>query len=184
MGLGALLIAAPGLGNIGSASLYDQAFAEKGGNGKGGGGANSNNGGDRSAGKNGGSPNATTNFASNQTGNQKQLALTDPSHPSMLGRWNSAKPLDHPAIQAHIRNGNFQGTIGMIAAYVYAEAQAVLGTDESTSVDLAAAEANMEANSNRGLWSEIREAVREKMGLQTEESEPAPATEATTETAP
>ena len=164
--VGALLIAAPDPGNIGGASLYDPAFAEKGGNGKGGGGGNSNNG--RSAGKDGGSPNATTNFAGD---------LTDPSHPSMLGRWNAAKPADHPAIQAHIRNGNFQGTIGMIAAYAYAEAQALLGTDETAATDLATAEETMAANSNRGLWTEIRDAVRAKMGLDTEVSEEASSTE-------
>ena len=176
--VGTLLIAAPSPGNIGSASLFDQALAEKGGNGKGRGGGNSNNGGNRSAGKNGGS-NATTNFATDQTGEQKDLALTDPSHPSMLGRWNATKPLDHPAIRAHIRNGNFQGTIGMVAAYVYAEAQAVLGTDETATTDLETAEETMAANSNRGLWTEIRDAVREKMGLDTEESEPVSSTEAT-----
>jgi hypothetical protein len=248
--VGALLIAAPSPGNIGGGSLYDQALAEKGGNGKGRGGGNSNNGGNRSAGKNGGS-NATTNFAADQTGKQ-ELALTDPSHPSMLGRWNAAKPLDHPAIQAHIRNGNFQGTIGMVAAYVQAQtaynslqdelaqaqsaldstdmatleqalADALAGTQYDTEEaydaavaenpdlanpeveaaqqaiadyqtaeqlvaeselaldDLETAEANMVAYSNRAPWSEIREAVREKMGLEPAENDLATAT--STETA-
>jgi hypothetical protein len=121
--LGAALIAAPSPSHVGGDSLYDQAFAEKGGNGKGGGGGNSGNGENHSAGRNGGATDSTTNFAAAQTGKQNQLALTDPSHPSMLGRWNSAKPLEHPAVQAHIRNGNFNGTMGMIAAYVSAQAR-------------------------------------------------------------
>jgi hypothetical protein len=40
---------------------------------------------------------------------------------SRLGRWNAAKPFDHPAIQAHIRNGNFTGTIGLMARYILAQ---------------------------------------------------------------
>ena len=46
---------------------------------------------------------------------------TAPSKKSALGRWNAVKPIDHPAVQAHIRNGNFNGTIGLNAAYVLAQ---------------------------------------------------------------
>ena len=49
--LGALLIAAPGLDNVGGGVSYDQAFAAKGGNGKGNGGGNGNAGGNSSSGR-------------------------------------------------------------------------------------------------------------------------------------
>jgi len=272
LAFGALLIAAPGLDSAGDGLSYDQAFAAKGGNGKGNGGGNgkggSSNRGGNSASARGGdtSSDDTTSVASVGQGKQKmsakELALSDPlapAHPSMLGRWNAAKPIDHPAIQAHIRNGNFKGTIGMVAAYASAQtayksmeadlaaAQAALeGTDDATLqanltaaltalsypdlkayetavsagaatdpaveaakaaieayesaesiveageqalADLAAAEANMEAYSNRAPWSDIRDDVRTKMGLDPAEndlvseepteptSEPAPVTE-------
>ena len=229
--LGTALIAAPNLGNLGSESFYAQAFAEKGGNGKGNGNQGSN-------GKSG-DTHAAGNGSAATNANQKQIALSDPlapAHPSMLGRWNAAKPIDHPSIQAHIRNGNFDGTMGMIAAYAQAQAAynsvqaqiattqtALNGTDMATleaaltsalsgtpydSVeaydeavtldpnladpeveaakqaiqdynaaealvaahelaldDLETAEANMAFYSNRALWSEIRDDVRAKMGL-------------------
>ena len=77
----------------------------------------------------------------------KQLALTDPTapaHPSMFGRWNAAKPLTHPAMQAHIRNGNFNGTIGMLTHYglaqtAYNELEAQAAAAATAATDLAAA---------------------------------------------
>jgi hypothetical protein len=248
--LGAALIAAPNLSHIGSESLYEQAFAAKGGNGK----ENGNNGnggkagGAQSAGKSG-SAAAKTNFAAaGTTAKQKQLALSDPlapAHPSMLGRWNAAKPIDHPSIQAHIRKGKFNGTMGMIAAYAHAQttynemqdqltaaqtlvngtdlatleaalstalvgtlytnveayndaveldatlmdpeveaakqaiadyeaAEAAIAAGELALDDLATAEANMTAYSNRAPWSDIRDDVRAKMGLEPTENDLAP----------
>jgi hypothetical protein len=266
LAFGALLIAAPGLDSAGDSLSYDQAFAAKGGNGKGNGGNGkggaSNRGGNSASAKGGDTTSDDTSLASTGKGKQKtsakELALSDPlapAHPSMLGRWNAAKPIDHPAVQAHIRNGNYNGTIGMVAAYANAQstynsmeadlaaAQAMLdGTDavalqtaldsalltagyntvadyelagipdpavdaalqamadyeaaadvveagEQALADLAAAEANMEAYSNRAPWSDIRDDVRAKMGLDPAEndlvsedpaeatSEPAPITE-------
>lgn len=249
--LGAALIMAPSLTDIGTEFGYDQALAAKGGNGKGNGngkgGSNGNAGGNsQSAGKSSSkSTESTTDVASaGTTGKQKskdkQLALSDPTvpaHPSMLGRWNAAKPIDHPAIQAHIRNGKFNGTIGMVAAYAKAQsdynsmeadlaaaeatvaaadrttleaalmsaltaagytdlasyeaagvedvgvetaqdaiaaldaAEAVLAAGEQALDDLAAAEATMEAFSNRSPWSDIRDDVRTKMGLDPTEND-------------
>jgi hypothetical protein len=132
LALGAVMIVAPSLGNIGTDIAYDTALAAKGGNGKGNGGGNGNTRGNSQSAKGKGTSSATggtTDVASvsakgKQKTSAKQLALTDPlapAHPSMLGRWNAAKPLDHPAIQAHIRNGKFNGTIGMVAAYAVAQ---------------------------------------------------------------
>jgi hypothetical protein len=254
--LGAVIVTAPSLTNIGSDSIYDSALAEKGGNGNGKGNSG-NKGGNKSAAASAASAagaGGATN-GSRQKSKDKQLAVTDLSalaHPSMLGRWNAAKPIDHPAIQAHIRNGKFNGTIGMVAAYAQAQANydtyqqgladlsvtdpaaaalasaliaagytsveqyqaAVLAgeaapvaaidtalapttttttTGETTTTpmsdaqiqaaedlatlevtafsDLTAAEANMEAYSNRAPWGEIRDAVRAKMELDPAEND-------------
>ena len=259
--LGVAVIAAPSLSNLGTDHLYDQAQAAKGGNGKGKGG----NGGDAggSAGNGGGNSSADgsteTDLASTTPKGKekvtaKELALSDPTapaHPSMLGRWNAAKPIDHPAIQAHIRNGKFNGTIGMVAAYAHAQttyndmetdiatAEALLASTDPAALqsslatalqtagygdptafdaaaalqsyrtavqdgtatedaaieaalgaidaydnavdvaaagaqaldDLATAEGNMEAYSNRSSWIEIRDDVRTKMGLDPTEND-------------
>jgi hypothetical protein len=229
--LGAVIVAAPSLTNIGSDTIYDSALAQKGGNGKGNSG---NKGGNKSASASVAASGSATN-SSKQKSKDKQLALTDPlapAHPSMLGRWNAAKPIDHPAIQAHIRNGKFNGTIGMVAAYAQAQAgyndlEAQAAAAEAAAIaleaelagagyltveeyeaavlaetqeridtldqaiaaaetaplapaeadmtaafdDLAAAEANMEAYSNRAPWGEIRDDVRAKMGLDPAEND-------------
>lgn len=264
--LGTALVVAPSLDNLGTGHVYDQAQAAKGGNGKGKGGGGpggpggSNAGGNQSTGASTETDLASTTLQGNEKVTAKELALSDPTapaHPSMLGRWNAAKPIDHPAIQAHIRNGKFNGTIGMVAAYAYAQttfndieadlaaAQALLGStdpaalqsalaaalqtagygdpaafdaaaalqeyNDAVAIDptaadpavqsalddleayndaaatvaageqaldnLATAEANMEAYSNRSPWSEIRDDVRTKMGLDpTENDLAAPAT--------
>jgi hypothetical protein len=253
LALGTILILAPSLADFGSELGYDQALAAKGGNGKGKSAGQGNAGNSQSAGKSSKSTKSTTDVASvgatKQKSKDKQLALSDPTapaHPSMLGRWNAAKPIDHPAIQAHIRNGKFNGTIGMVAAYAKAQsdynsmeadlaaaeatvaagelaaaldlalktagyvngyadlqaytdsgiavaevdaAMAALGTQavptpdelqaaqdaidagEQALDDLAAAEANMEAFSNRSPWSDIRDDVRVKMGLDPTEND-------------
>ncbi len=197
----------------------------------------------------------TAGAVSKKAAANKQLALTDPAHPKMLGRWNATKPVDHPAIQAHIRNGNFNGTIGMIAAYAQAQttyngleaglaaaagvvkagqdaatlaaalaaagyvdlaaydaavladpaltnaaidaarttlgtqtvptaeeiaaAEAVLQQGQEALAGLATAEANMAAYSNRAPWGEIRDDVRERMGLDPAEDDLAPVAPAT-----
>jgi hypothetical protein len=258
--LGAALVVAPSLDNLGTGHVYDQAQAAKGGNGKGrGGGGPGGPGGGNAGGNQSTGAGTEVDLASNplkgsEKVTAKELALSDPTvpaHPSMLGRWNAAKPIDHPAIQAHIRNGKFNGTIGMVAAYAYAQttfnnmeadlaaAQALLGSTDpaalqgalaaalqaagygdpaafdaaaalqeynnavaidSTVADpavqsaldaieaydaaaatvaageqaldnLATAEANMEAYSNRSAWSEIRDDVRTKMGLDPTEND-------------
>jgi hypothetical protein len=202
-----------------------------------------------------------------KTSSSKKVAVIDPeapvpAHPKLLGRWNAAKPITHPAIQAHIRNKNFKGTIGMLAGYAVAQqtyndleadiaaAQGVLDTqkeaedsqkalddalaaegytgptetdprtaldkyEEAVAADPAAtvqavedaksalkeapteqevaeanatleageaalqelkdAEATMEAYSNRAPWSEIRDDVRVKMGLDPTEDDVAAA---------
>jgi hypothetical protein len=248
--LGAVMVAAPNLTNIGTDSSYDSAWAAKGGNGKGnGGGKGGGKGNSKVSGKSASAGSASAGNigvgAGKQKSNARSMALSDPSlpaHPSMLGRWNAAKPIDHPAIQAHIRNGKYNGTIGMVAAYAQAQANydgyqdslagadpavaalaSALNTAGYTSVeqyeaavaagapsvaaidtaltttttdtttgatttttmtpdqidaaenlaeqevtafsDLSAAEANMEAYSNRAPWGDIRDDVREKMGL-------------------
>jgi hypothetical protein len=66
LALGAALILAPSLTNIGSGSMYDSAFADKGGNGKGGG-SNGNGGNGNGGNGNGGNGNGGGN--SSRTGN-------------------------------------------------------------------------------------------------------------------
>lgn len=93
---------------------YQPAEAGK-GNGKGNGNGNGN------AGGNGGSANPG-NSGDQSLGKKPELVLAGQgAEASSLGRWNAAKPFDHPAIQAHIRNGNFNGTIGMMAGYIVAQ---------------------------------------------------------------
>jgi len=124
LAFGALLIAAPGLDNAGDGVSYDQAFAAKGGNGKGNGGGNGNGAGrgasSQSASKGGGkSPksSSTTEDVDVASLDESNKKIKDPDHPSSLGRWNATKDFMHPSIQAHIRNGNFNGTIGMLARF-------------------------------------------------------------------
>lgn len=249
--LGIALIAAPSISNLGTDQPYDQAQAAKGGNGKGkggnggAGGGNAGNGGGNSSAGSTETDLASTTPKGSEKVTAKELALSDPTapaHPSMLGRWNAAKPIDHPAIQAHIRNGKFNGTIGMVAAYAsaqttyngleadiavaeellalsdpaelqnslttalqtagygdlqsykdavatdpavadpdveaalddieaYDNAAAVVAAGTLALDDLASAEAKMEAYSNRAPWSDIRDDVRTKMGLDPTEND-------------
>jgi hypothetical protein len=264
--VGTALSAMPALDMTAFKFGHDIALAAKGGNGggnKGGGNAGGNGNGNGNAGggssnAGGKSGNAGAGSASNSSkgagaqASTKGKSATSPGalkkagvstvSRNLLGRWNAAKPIDHPAIQAHIKNANFTGTIGMIAAYALAQtnynameadiaaAQEVLANKDlavaaqqaltaagyvtladyqtavvagaptiaevetalqtfgdgtidgpSTDVvaaasetiaagvaalaDLADAEANMEAYSNRGTWSDIRADVRTRMGL-------------------
>ena len=67
---------------------------------------------------------SATSKGSKGAAKKTEVAATEdaaPSKKSALGRWNAVKPIDHPAVQAHIRNGNFNGTIGLNAAYVLAQ---------------------------------------------------------------
>jgi hypothetical protein len=67
---------------------------------------------------------SATSKGSKGAAKKTEVAVTEdaaPSKKSALGRWNAVKPIDHPAVQAHIRNGNFNGTIGLNAAYVLAQ---------------------------------------------------------------
>ncbi len=116
--LGLVLVALP----FGPQMIFtpgiDVAHAEKGGNGNGGG----NSGGNGNAG--GGNASSTAGGGNaNSLGKKPEIieANAGGSEQSQLGRWNAAKPYDHPAIQAHILNGNFKGTIGMVAAYHVAQ---------------------------------------------------------------
>ncbi len=259
LALGTSFAIAPALPNFEGKFYYGQAQAAKGGNGNGKSG-NTSKGNSASGSKS--TKAASSNKVNSATApdarakqklNAKQMALADPTapaHPSQLGRWNAAKPITHPAIQAHIRNGNFKGTIGMVAGYAVAQtnyndlagdlaaAQAVIDAataantlalaleaagyadvgaydsavalsppiaaidqakldlggqsvptteqiaaansalkqGEVALADLAAAEANMEAYSNRAPWSEIRDDVRARMGLDPAENDLAAST--------
>jgi hypothetical protein len=127
LAVGALLIASPGLDRAGGGLSYDQAFAAKGGNGKGNGGGNgngasSNRGGNSASSNRGGSNKSLQSFDSEDVTDVASLDGSNkktkgPDHPSSLGRWNATKDFMHPSIQAHIRNGNFNGTIGMLARF-------------------------------------------------------------------
>jgi hypothetical protein len=67
---------------------------------------------------------SATSKGSKGAAKKTEVAVTEdaaPSKKSALGRWNAVKPIDHPAVQAHIKNGNFNGTIGLNAAYVLAQ---------------------------------------------------------------
>lgn len=124
--LGALLIAAPGLDNVGGGVSYDQAFAAKGGNGKGNGNSNGNGGGNSAGGQSAskGGKGKSDEASDGSTDSTSVASLTGsgkktkgPDHPSSLGRWNATKDFEHPSIQAHVRNGKFNGTIGMLARF-------------------------------------------------------------------
>jgi hypothetical protein len=152
LAFGAALIAAPSLGNIGADVAYDQAFAAKGGNGKGNGGGNAGKGSasasssDSGKSKGGKSAKASDESTEDDT---SVASLTGkktkgPDHPSSLGRWNATKDFEHPSIQAHIRNGNFNGTIGLLARFGLAlntlgGMQEQAAAAEQASADLAAA---------------------------------------------
>ena len=47
-----------------------------------------------------------------------KVAKDDPMHPSNLGNMNGALNANENAIAAHIRNGNTNGPVGLMAAYV------------------------------------------------------------------
>jgi hypothetical protein len=150
LAVGALLIAAPGLDSTGDGLSYNQAFAAKGGNGKGKGGENGNRGSNSSQSASNGKSNNSSK-ASTSTEDATSVASLDssskkvkgPDHPSSLGRWNATKNFEHPSIQAHIRNGNFNGTIGMLAHFGMAlntlgEMQADAAAAEAASAELSA----------------------------------------------
>ena len=87
---------------------------------------------------------SATSKGSKGAAKKTEVAATEdaaPSKKSALGRWNAVKPIDHPAVQAHIRNGNFNGTIGLNAAYVLAQTE----YDTLEKQDLAAAQALVKA---------------------------------------
>jgi hypothetical protein len=103
-----------------SGSLAYQMAEAGNGNGKG----NGNGNGKGNSGGNAGNANSG-NSGSKGLGNNKLgivLATSDQgAEASSLGRWNAARPFSHPVIQAHIRNGNFTGTIGLMARYIVAQ---------------------------------------------------------------
>lgn len=106
-----------------SGSLAYQPAEAGNGNGKGNGNGNGN--GKGNAGGNGGG-NANSGKSGGQGLGDNKLGLVlansnDDAEAASLGRWNAAKPFDHPAMQAHIRNGDFTGTIGMMARYIVAQ---------------------------------------------------------------
>lgn len=109
----------------------DAAFAAKGGNDNGGGnggGKGGNNGG----GNNGGGGNAKSPDTKSSSGKPSPAAGKKPSGSetpakaggSSLGNMNSALRANPKALLAHIRNGNTQGPIGRLAAYVVAKSKA------------------------------------------------------------
>ena len=121
----ALLVLAAPLGSVQFLTFGSGiALADKGGNGGGNGGGGQSSGGGGAA-----HASANSNFSSQKStakgsnaAPQVQVAkVQGPAEASLLGRWNAAKPYDHPAIQAHIANGNFKGTIGMVANYLVAQ---------------------------------------------------------------
>ena len=106
---------------------------------------------------------STTGKGSKGTAKKTEVAATEEAAPgkkSALGRWNAVKPIDHPAVQAHIRNGNFNGTIGLNAAYVLAqdtynkvqEAEAIKA--EAEAYDNAYAEADAAADTALATYNE------------------------------
>lgn len=103
-----------------SGSLAYQPAEAKNGNGKG----NGNGNGKGNAGGNGGNANSGQGGGKGLGNNKLGLVLAnsnEDAEAASLGRWNAAKPFDHPAMQAHIRNGDFTGTIGMMARYIVAQ---------------------------------------------------------------
>jgi len=117
--LGAALLVAPSLGNIGSDSIYDSAFAAKGGNGKGNS-ANSSNAGGSSKSAGGSSKsngaNKSASLGTTSVGkSKKEKSLT-----SQMGALNAA----HASAQA-FANPNPNSRVGRIKAAVMATAATV-----------------------------------------------------------
>ncbi|PPB80872.1 hypothetical protein LV82_01605 [Albidovulum inexpectatum] len=73
--------------------------------------------------------------APGQAGKSSTVTEAAPLHPSEKGKWNAANA-NQAALDAHIRNQNFNGTIGALAQYQLA-ARAAAG-EELTEAELAA----------------------------------------------
>ncbi len=109
--------------------LGDAAYA-KGGNGKGG---DKGNGKEKSSSNGGGASKAASSGGGNR-GQQKKAERTASASgddaglaPNQKGRWNAAHA-NQAALDAHIRNGNFNGTIGALSQYQLA-AKAASGAE-------------------------------------------------------
>ena len=128
----ALLVASTIIASNVAPSLVSDALASNAG-GKGGekssGKGGDNRGGNKSGGKSSSGKSSASGSAAGGQGASKASAAKEigvakastGAQQSELGRWSAVKPMEHPAIQAHIRNGNFKGTIGLNAAYLVAQ---------------------------------------------------------------
>src|SRR5215216_4227026 len=124
--LGAAVLVAPSLGNLGSDSIYDSAFAAKGGNGKGNGGQNGNGNGNggNSSNAGGNSNNAGGSSKSNGANKSATIGTTsvgkskeDKTLTSQMGALNAA----HASAQA-FANPNPNSRVGRIKEAVMATA--------------------------------------------------------------
>ena len=118
--LAAGLAVAPGFVPFAGGDHDGAAFAKNGG---GNGGKGGGNGGGKGAGKGQGqgkSAKGKTKATGKPAATQASLALgiepAVPLHPSELGKWN-ASHASQAALDAHIRNQNFNGTIGALAQF-------------------------------------------------------------------
>jgi hypothetical protein len=118
LGVAALLLSPLHISQPGS--LAYQAAEAGNGNGKG----NGNGNGKGNSGGSAGNSNSGNSEGKGLGNNKLGIVLAtsgQDAEASRLGRWNAARPFGHPVIQAHIRNGNFTGTIGVMARYIVAQ---------------------------------------------------------------
>lgn len=138
-----------GVAVVASVAMPDAAFAKdngnKGGNDKGADKGNKGNKGGKSGGNEkstaskGGKANAAGQIRRSQPETQYASigdAEIEELHPSKKGRWNASNA-NQAALDAHIRNGNFNGTIGALSQYQLA-AKAAEDYDSLTDIEKAA----------------------------------------------
>lgn len=133
-------------------AMPDAAYAKNGngggnGGGKGGGKSADKGGNGKSVGKAGGQGGSAKKGAKRKTAAKSTKVVKkttaasavpgEPLHPSELGKWN-AKNANQAALDAHIRNQNFNGTIGALSQYQLAAKAATgeeLTEDEQAALD-------------------------------------------------
>jgi hypothetical protein len=143
--LGAAMLVAPTLSNLGSDSIYDSAFAAKGGNGKGNGGGNGNGNGNGNGGGgvNGASASGGIGNNGNGNGSGASASLTasgktkTKSMTSQMGALNAA----HASAQA-FANPNPNSRVGRIKEAVLAQ-YAVVAAETAALTDATALEATL-----------------------------------------
>jgi hypothetical protein len=144
--LGAALLMAPSLGNIGSESIYDSAFAAKGGNGKGNGGQNGNGNGKSANSSSAGGSSNSAGGSSKSNGANKSASLgttsvskskKEKSLTSQMGALNAA----HASAQA-FANPNPNSRVGRIKEAVIQNAAAEAAAIAATTAAATAKTAN------------------------------------------